>query len=224
MTAILPSYRHIINPKLKYIYLSFDGDGSLVIKSPKISQQEIEKTLIKKSAWISRSRQKLLAKKGKPLQFNEDDKVYYLGRDYSIEYIESQKPRTILKFGEKIGFFIIYNQFDTDTFTQKIEQFYKNKAQEIIPNITQAHADKMQLYPSKVSFRKAKRQWGSCSVKNAISFNYLMMKLPLDVIQYIIVHELAHIKHKHHQKEFWELVAIYMPNYKKYQLELKFFV
>ena len=48
-----------------------------------------------------------------------------------------------------------------------------------------------------------------------------MMKLPLDVIQYIIVHELAHIEHKHHQKKFWELVALYMPEYKEYQQELK---
>jgi len=47
------------------------------------------------------------------------------------------------------------------------------------------------------------------------------MKLPLNVIEYIVVHELAHIKHKHHQKDFWKLVEYYLPNYKLYVKELK---
>ena len=49
----------------------------------------------------------------------------------------------------------------------------------------------------------------------------MLMKLPQDVIQYIIVHELAHIKHKHHQKSFWKLVETHIPNYKQHVTELK---
>lgn len=127
----------------------------------------------------------------------------------------------MLEFDESDGFTIRYPQIDRERFGQVVEKFYKQEAEKLIPTLMQSYADKMQLYPTKIGFRKAKRQWGSCSAKNAISFNYLMMKLPLDVIQYIIVHELAHIRHKNHQKEFWALVALSMPEYKAYQQELK---
>lgn len=221
MIPILQTYRHIVNPKLRYIYLSFESDGSLVIKSPKVSQKQIERVLMKRSAWIRKSQQRILNKKGKPLQFNSDDKIYYLGKAYKIIYLKSQKLRVELHFDDLTGFTIRYNQIDSEKFMQLIEQFYKSEAQKIMPDIIQMYIEKMQLYPSRVSFRKAKRQWGSCSIKNTISFNYLMMKLPLDVIQYIVVHELAHIEHKHHQKAFWNLVALHMPEYKQYQQELQ---
>jgi predicted metal-dependent hydrolase len=80
---------------------------------------------------------------------------------------------------------------------------------------------RMGLYPSRISFRKARSRWGSCSTANAISFNYLMMKLPRKLIEYIIIHELAHIEHKHHQKAFWELVGRYCPDHRSRRNELK---
>jgi len=79
----------------------------------------------------------------------------------------------------------------------------------------------MSLSPTDVRFRKTKRQWGSCSGKNVLSFNTMMMKLPHDVIEYIVIHELAHIRHKHHQKDFWQLVEQHLPDYKKKVKELK---
>jgi len=224
MNSILPTYIHIVNPKLKYIYLSFDIDGELIVKSPKVSQMEIERVLIKRSSWIEKSRQKVINKKGKPIRHNGDDKVYYLGREYSIQYRERDMKRVSLIFDENIGFSFLYNKFDSKLFDHHILEFYKERAKDIIPDMTHSYALLMDLYPSKITFRKAKRQWGSCSSKNAISFNYLMMKLPLNVIQYIIVHELAHIRYKNHQKEFWRLVEKYMPNYKEMQRELKNYI
>jgi len=221
VTSLLPTFTHIINPKLKYIYLSFDYSGNLTIKSPKVSQREIEKVLIKKSAWITKSRQRLLEKKGKPLQFREGEKLFFLGEDYPVYYEKSNKKRTSLHFDEQEGFTFTYYTFDPEKFDHLINQFYKQEAQRIIPEMAEQYARSMQLFPSRISFRKARSRWGSCSSTNALSFNYLMMKLPLSVIQYIVVHELSHIKHKHHQKEFWNLVEIHLPDYKVQQNELK---
>jgi len=177
--------------------------------------------LLKRSEWIRKSQLKIRQKKGKALQFTDSDTIYYLGREYPVTYIKTDNKRTALDFDDSKGFVIRYPLIDRDKIEQVVEKFYKQEAQKLIPTLTQSYADKMHLYPTKIGFRKAKRQWGSCSAKNAISFNYLMMKLPLDVIQYIIVHELAHIKHKNHQKEFWALVALVMPEYKRQEQELK---
>ncbi|MEA3490998.1 MAG: SprT family zinc-dependent metalloprotease [Campylobacterota bacterium] len=221
MTSILPSYTHIINPKLKYIYLRFDPDGGLIIKSPKVSQREIEKILIKKAAWITKSRQKLLNRQGRPLEFKEGERVLYLGELYPLHFENSNIKSSSLLFDEREGFSLCYSEFDPDIFTTLVEKFYKQEAQSLIPEITHHYASQMQLYPTKITFRKARSQWGSCNSTNAISFNYFMIKLPLTVIQYIVVHELAHIRYKHHQKDFWELVNTYLPDYKERQKELK---
>jgi predicted metal-dependent hydrolase len=221
MALLLPEYTHIINPKLKYIYLSFDVKGGLIIKSPKVSQGEIEKVLLKKSAWITRSRQRLLEKKGKPLQFRGKETLYYLGNGYPIHYEQQEKKRETLQFDEHQGFTLSYFEFDTNRFESLINRFYQERARQLIPELARQYAERMQLFPSKISLRKARSRWGSCSNANAISFNYYMMKLPLTAIEYIVVHELAHIKHKHHQKAFWDLVGLYIPDYKKQQNELK---
>ncbi len=79
------------------------------------------------------------------------------------------------------------------------------------------------LKPTKVSYRKTKRQWGSCSVKDAISLNIFLVMLPPKIIDYIIVHELAHIVHKNHSKAFWSLVEKFLADYKNLKEELKLY-
>ncbi len=217
---LLPRYTHIVNPKLKHTYLSFDNEGNLVIKSPKVSQHYIEQLLLKKSAWINNAREKLLQKKGKPLDFSKSAEPYYQGQAYPLTLEKQTKKRTKLTFNQE-AFVLHYHHYNETLFQKHIDHFYKEEAKQFVPPLVERWAQKMGLTPNKISFRKTKRQWGSCSGKNDLSFNTMMMKLPQDVIQYIIVHELAHIKHKHHQKSFWKLVEKYIPDYKQHVTELK---
>ncbi len=220
MLSFLPQYTHIVNPKLKHIYLRVDEKGNLIIKSPKVSQKRIEQLLLKKSAWINRAREKICSKKGRPVDFLGEGELYYLGKSYPLHITPHEMKRAKLTF-EEACFTLMYHQYDEVLFQTHIDHFYKTKAKMVIPSLVEKWAQKMRLYPTNITFRKTKRQWGSCSTKNTISFNTMIMKLPQHVIEYIIVHELAHIKHKHHQKAFWELVSEYLPNYKALVAELK---
>jgi len=218
--GLLPRYRHVINPKLKHTYLTFDEEGDLIIRSPKVSQHYIEQLLIKKSSWINRSRERLMQKKGKTLNYTKEPKLYFKGNAYPLLLQEQTKKRTSLSFENKT-FILRYHRYDESLFQRHIDRFYKKEAAALIPALVERWSSEMKLTPNRISFRKTKRQWGSCSGRNDLSFNTMAMKLPLDVIQYIIVHELAHITHKHHQKSFWTLVEKYMPNYKQHVAELK---
>jgi len=220
MLPLLPHYTHIVNPRLKHIYLRFDDRGDLIIKSPKISQARIEQILLKKSAWINRARKKIASQKGSIRSFSEKSELYYLGKPYPLYLLSHEKQRTTLHFEEE-RFTLRYHAYDETLFEDHINRFYKEEAQRVVPPLVAKWAERMRLSPTKISFRKTKRQWGSCSAKNALSFNTMMMKLPQNVIEYIIVHELAHITHKHHQKSFWELVATHLPEYKTHIATLK---
>jgi len=218
--SLFPQYKHIVNPKLKHIYLTFDNEGNLVIKSPKVSQRKIEQLLLKKSSWINNSREKIQQKKGKPLDFSNTLELYFLGEAYPVTLTLHSKKRVQLDFDGE-NFTLFYHTYDERLFQTHFDRFYKTEAQKHIPSHVDLWAEKMGLPPTNLRFRKTKRQWGSCSGKNVLSFNTMMMKLPHDVIQYIIIHELAHIKHKHHQKDFWQLVEQHLPDYKKQVAELK---
>lgn len=220
---MLPTYRHIINPKLKHTYLKLDEEGNLIIRSPKVSQSYLEKLLISKAAWIANAQQRFHAKKGKMPTFLHDSQLHYLGNTYPLILKPNTSPKTKLTFIDDT-FILGYTTYDEQTFQRHIDYFYKEKAAHHIPLLVEKWSHAMALYPRQIVFRKTKRQWGSCSSKNILSFNTMMMKLPLDVIEYIVVHELVHIKHKHHQKPFWQLVESTLPDYKQRIAELKTYI
>lgn len=218
--SLLPQYRHIINPKLKHIYLSFDEEGDLIIKSPKVSLRQIEQLLFKKASWIQKSREKLHRKKGKALDFSNTPELYLMGEVYPVVLTVHSKKKSQFHFDGE-AFTLLYHKYDETLFQKHVDHFYKTQAQAYLPSWVEKWAKGMSLSPTDLRFRKTKRQWGSCSGKNVLSFNTMVMKLPQDVIQYIIVHELAHIRHKHHQKSFWQEVEAYLPDYKIHVQELK---
>ena len=101
-----------------------------------------------------------------------------------------------------------------------LENFYRQKAiEKIIPRIYHWTAI-MQLYPHEIEIKKQHKRWGSCTTKNKLIFNYDMIKLPLDCIDYILVHEIAHLREKSHLNKFWEIVALYLPNYKELKTKI----
>ena len=108
-----------------------------------------------------------------------------------------------------------------ETLTFDEENYYKQEAKIFLPELVDEYANKMSLFPSSLTFRKNKSRWGSCSYNNRISLNTRLMKFPLDVIIYVIIHELAHIKHKNHSKDFWNEVEKYCINYKSLNQKLK---
>ncbi|PWE21833.1 M48 family metallopeptidase [Aliarcobacter skirrowii] len=138
--------------------------------------------------------------------------LIYRKKDWLIENIQKQNSKKLnenefLYFGEK--------KLLSDFQIKDLDKFYKEEIQKIIPSLVEKYSNLMQLYPTKISYRKNRRTWGSCNFKNELNFNILLAKYPIFIIEYIVIHELAHIKHKNHSKDFYFLVEKFSPNYKK---------
>ena len=73
----------------------------------------------------------------------------------------------------------------------------------------------------RITIRDQKTRWGSCSSTGTLSFNYRLMFAPPRVLDYVVVHELCHLTHMNHSREFWNLVSAVMPDYQKYKAWLK---
>lgn len=91
----------------------------------------------------------------------------------------------------------------------------KAKARKILPQKTAFYAAMMALEPTSVKITSAKKRLGSCSAKNGICYSYTLMRYPEKAIDYVVVHELAHIRFKNHGWEFYALIEKYMPDYRE---------
>jgi len=102
-----------------------------------------------------------------------------------------------------------------------VKRAIKKESEQLLPNQTAALAKRFGYNYSQVVVRPMKTRWGSCSSKQIIALNTYLMMLPWPVINYVIIHELAHTKHMNHSKQFWEAVAQMEPNYKDLKKQLK---
>lgn len=105
--------------------------------------------------------------------------------------------------------------------TEKEKAALIKKAKEILPERVRYFEGIMDLHPEKVTVTGAKTRFGSCSGKNAVCFSWRLMQYPDEAIDYVVIHELAHIKHHNHGKKFWALVEKYCPDYKERRKMLK---
>ena len=106
------------------------------------------------------------------------------------------------------------NQYHRELSYEEIQKL-KAAAKEYIPERVKSFAKIMNLEPSAVKISSAQKNFGSCSGKNSLNFSYRLMMYPKEAIDYVVVHELAHIKHHNHSADFYKLIEQYMPDYKK---------
>lgn len=101
------------------------------------------------------------------------------------------------------------------------EEELRQAAHEIIPPLVERYSEIMELRPSSVRITSAEKRFGSCSGKNSLCFSWRLMAYPTEAVEYVVVHELAHIKHHNHSSAFYSLIEKYMPDYKERQKLLK---
>lgn len=104
---------------------------------------------------------------------------------------------------------------------KKINDFLKNDTQNIVNAKIDRLTKAMDLYPLDINFRTTTTRWGSCNSKKVICFSNYLCQLSDNLIEYVIVHELAHLKYLNHSNEFWRLVGEYCPKYKQLKQDLK---
>jgi len=97
----------------------------------------------------------------------------------------------------------------------------KKKAKYQIPNVVQKWSAEMQAKFNQIRIKNTKTRWGSCSSKNNLNFHYKLILFPPEVLEYVVIHELAHVFQKNHSAKFWKIVEEYCPNYKLHRNWLK---
>ena len=98
--------------------------------------------------------------------------------------------------------------------------FLRTQAKKLLPVLVDYWAKRIGVTPTGLKITSARKRYGSCSGKNSLCFSLYLMQSPMDSVEYVVVHELCHIKHHNHSKDFWALVEQYLPDYRERKKKL----
>ena len=201
---------HICKPRLKNSYISVHDESKIILKTPKVSQYFIENLLLEKEKWIRKQLHKL--SQNIPQKINIEDELLLFGEIYSIDIDEAIYLRKKLQRMRKNSQENILKCYD---------DFYKHYSSQYLRPRVEYFANKMGLKFNDLKYRKMRSRWGSCSNTRVITLNCELMKVKKELIDYVVVHELAHLVHMNHSKDFHSLVENYLPSSKALRRELR---
>ncbi|MFN4201000.1 M48 family metallopeptidase [Fervidobacterium riparium] len=196
------------------ISIYIDYDGTLKISVPKsMTEKELEQFLKRKESEIKKLVESFSAQKS---AFTSKNAILYFGEERKI--ILNGDSNVPLRYVN--GTFFLNPRYVDDANKLAI-WWLRKQAEEYLPKKVNEISEIMGISYKKVVVKDAKTRWGSCSTKGTISLNWRLIMAPVGIVEYVIVHELAHIAHPDHSPEFWRFVGKFVPDYRLFRNWLK---
>lgn len=204
--------------KTTSIYIERDGSISVLAPQP-FDMPKIESVLERKRRWIYRGLAEWqdLNRTRVHREYVNGESFLYLGRHYQLELVSEQDEALLLKQGK-------FSLLRSEVLNAKshFREFYKAKLTQKLTEKVEIYARKLGVAPSDVRVLELKNRWGSCTAKGVINIHWKCAMLPPNVLDYVVVHELAHIKFPNHTPAFWRTVGKALFSYEREKNWLKY--
>lgn len=209
----------VVTEKRKHLSITVHPDLRIIVKAPVgIKLEEIEKRLVKRVPWIARQIEyfERFHPLPPPHRYVSGETHVYLGRQYRLRIQHGVKPRVRL-----IGRFFemeLPDPKDSSKAEKVLQGWYTAHAKTLLPRRLTRFLpvfEGLGATLTEVRYRRMKRRWGSCSTKGTILLNTELIKAPIHCVDYVIVHELCHLLHPRHDKNFHRLLGRILPDWKE---------
>lgn len=174
---------------------------------------KLENFVASKRDWIIRTSRDYDKLKEQCGQYDPDT-IYFLGDKYHFRIVKDRQRTVTISDSMKL---ITFHVVDKRTHKKQMQEWYRQKTAALIAERLPMLSGKLNLTYNSVSIKNQRSRWGSCSRKKNLNFNLLLVAAPIEVIDYVLIHELMHLVELSHSKRFWELVCIADPEYKKHK-------
>jgi len=208
--------------------IQIDREGKITLVAPWFSREtEISSFAIRHQTWVQKhlhriNRQQSLRPKPR---YQTNDIFYYFGEPLKLEILPADAKRPTLKVREDKMIITLHRAIGksdgTNSLKKAIRDFYRKKAEEVIRDRLDHFNAHYGFRFHRVAFRDQKSRWGSCSRAGNLNFNWRLIMAPIEVIDYVVVHELCHLGQMNHSSRFWALVEEVMPGHKAHRKWLK---
>lgn len=211
----------IIRQRRKSVTIHIEDDLSIVVKAPyDISHEEIDKIVTKHEVWINktiRDKENLARRK----DWLHNGEILYLGKKLQVCIDEEPTGKVAVSVADGVLTIVTPNKKDHFLIKTQLEMYTKEQALKLFTTLTDKYCNLLGCKYSSLTLRKQKTRWGSCSSKGGLSYNIRLMSAPIEVIEYVVLHEVMHLIYFDHSKAFWNAIAKVMSDYKIRQSYLK---
>ena len=220
MNALKPEIEidQIIRSKRRTISLEVKRDGRLIVRTPFLTTRgQIDELLKTKIAWI-RKKQELVKRQAGEIQtkqFVPGEEFLYLGKTYALVIVDHKEESLILKEN------FILAASSQGSANLVFVNWYKRQALGVIRERAALLAHQNGFEYIRIRITGARTRWGSCGAKGSLNFSWRLVMAPIEIIDYVVLHELVHLDIKNHSRAFWRKVHELMGDYKHRKKWLK---
>jgi predicted metal-dependent hydrolase len=218
-TTTIP-YNIIKTGRVKTSEVIVDADATITVRTPlEKNKHEIQRIVLDKASWILQ-KQKEFRKSTPQLikpTYKENSTLPYLGKNYPLVIKKKQSENELrLIDGEFVAILRSSSKNSERLIKNLYESWLLDNAQIILKEKVEKCSQETGMGVERINIKKLRKRWGSLTKdKKTINLNVHLLKAPDDVIDYIILHELCHVKINDHSHHYWDLVRRYMPNYQE---------
>jgi predicted metal-dependent hydrolase len=209
---------HLVRSRRRTVALIIQPDGTLTVRAPLHTPEAVIRHFVQDhSSWIIK-KQALVRSAPPPLvkAFVAGEKFLYLGQEFPLTIVGTQRSPLTL---DAAGFHLAGSHLPDAR--QVFSHWYRVQAARRISERVVFYAQEHKFSYRKVRISSARTRWGSCSTAGTLSFTWRLVLAPLQVIDYVVLHELLHTRIKNHSPDFWLKLAEIMPDYKRHLAWLK---
>ena len=192
----------------------------LVIHAPKrISQTQLEDIIVQKADWVLRKLATLSANKIPQVQWQHGEQLLYLGNVITLVLEHDLRSKAVAY--EPGVLQLAMPKHEPNLIARKVIQWYQKQAMADFTRRLEIFSSKLGVQFTSLALSNAASRWGSCNSKKEIRLNWRLLQAPPHIINYVVCHELAHIREMNHSAKFWKTVESIFPDYKSAEKELK---
>lgn len=208
---------NIIRTKRRTIALIVTRDARLIVRAPiKTPESYIINVVKQKERWVRKKINEIRLKPSLPdKEFVNGESFLFLGRSYPLEIKTNTPQSVILRDGIEV------NIAEPSIVRETLIKWYKDEAGKKITERCECISRITGYKPASVKISNARKRWGSCSPRGNLNFSWPLIMAPIEIIDYVIVHELVHLEVKNHSKHFWNKVRSIIPDYNDRRAWLK---
>ncbi len=205
--------------KRRTIGLRIDDDGLTVAMPVRASERWLHSVLEEKAQWILEKLAGWQKSKPAPIRWEEGQPLPFMGEHLTLRVVASLFHAPPLVSGRQL-FVHVTDATNPEIVEQAVLQWYRRQAEPLFRDRVAHYAPLLGVAPTAVKLSSARTQWGSCNVRGVVHLNWQLIKMPLRLLDYVVVHELAHLIEMNHSAAFWQVVKGACPGYAKLRKDL----
>ncbi len=206
--------------KRRSIGLRIDDRGLTVSVPLRASEKWLSSVLQEKAHWVVEKLDGWQMCKQPELRWQDGEQIDFLGELLELRVMESLFATPVQRRGDKLWIFLT-GDCDGAQIEQAVAHWYRCEAEQLFARRVAHYAPLLNAVPRTVRLSQAQTQWGSCTAHGAVRLNVQLIKLPPRLIDYVVVHELAHLRELNHSPAFWRVVESVCPDYASLRSELR---